>query len=214
MTNSSQSLSEETSEQAAVDIAEKGYSIIDNFLSTEEVEAILETIKAETSAGHFNAAGIGQGKDFQRNEEIRRDQILWVDHHTPPQSCTPYFDRLQNLITYLNRTCYLGIRDMEMHFAVYQPGGFYKRHLDVFQRTQSRRLSAICYLNLNWTAEDGGALKLYLPQEDGTEEIITVLPNAGRLILFESHTLEHEVVVAHRERCSITGWLKNEAQLF
>lgn len=214
MTKTTALLQEAIYEQAAIEIAERGYSIIDGFLSPVEVGQILQTIHAEEAEGAFNPAGIGQGADFQRNQKIRRDEIRWIDHSNPPVSCVPYFERLQGLIRYLNRTCYLGIRDMEMHFAVYQPGGFYKRHLDVFHRTQSRKLSAICYLNPEWTAADGGALKLYLPNEDGTEETVTVLPEAGRLMLFESHAIEHEVEVAHRERCSITGWLKDETQLF
>ncbi|MEQ8703370.1 MAG: 2OG-Fe(II) oxygenase [Phaeodactylibacter sp.] len=207
-------LQEAIYEQAALEIAEQGYSIIDGFLSAAEVDSILQAIHAEEANGSFSPAGIGQGAGFQRNRNIRRDYIRWVNHAEPPVSCIPYFERLQALIRYLNRTCYLGIRDLEMHFAVYQPGGFYKRHLDVFQHAQSRKLSAICYLNPNWVTADGGALKLYLPREDGTENTITVLPEAGRLILFESHAIEHEVEVAHRERCSITGWLKDEVQFF
>lgn len=201
-------------EQAALEISERGYHIIDGFLSAAEVGNILATIQAEEAEGAFGPAGIGQGRDFQRDRTIRRDKIRWIDHNAPPASCIPYFERLNDLIRYLNRTCYLGIRDMEMHFAVYQTGGFYKRHLDVFQRGQSRKLSAICYLNPNWAATDGGALKLYLPQANGREETIKVLPHAGRLMLFESHAIEHEVQVAHRERFSITGWLKDEAQFF
>jgi SM-20-related protein len=199
--------------QVAFDIAERGYSIIDDFLSSEEVTSILKTIRQEELAGTFNPAGIGQGNNLQQNQGIRRDYIHWIDHEAPPASCIPYFERLQTLIRYLNRACYLGIRDIEMHFALYQPGGFYKRHLDVFQRARSRKLSAICYLNAEWTPADGGALKLYLPNSEG-EEVVTVDPIAGRLMLFESHTIEHEVEMAYHERCSITGWLKDEAQPF
>lgn len=213
MTKTTALLQEAIYEQAAMEIAEQGYSLIDGFLSTTEVDQVLQTIHIQEAEGGFSPAGIGQGSDFHRNRTIRRDEIRWIDHNNPPVSCVPYFERLQDLIRYLNRTCYLGIRDMEMHFAVYQPGGFYKRHLDVFHRTQSRKLSAICYLNPEWTAADGGALKLYLPNEKGTEKTVTVLPEAGRLMLFESHAIEHEVEVAHRERRSITGWLRDETPL-
>lgn len=213
MTKISSRLQEAAYEQAALEIASQGYSIVDDFLSPAEVDAVRKAIRQEETAGAFGPAGIGRGSSFQRNRNIRRDSIRWIDHEAPPASCIPYFERLRALIRYLNRICYLGIRDMEMHFALYQPGGFYKRHLDVFHRQQSRKLSAICYLNSGWEEADGGALKLYLPQPGG-ETVVKVEPVAGRLMLFESHAIEHEVEVAHRERCSITGWLKDEAPLF
>ncbi|TXB66331.1 2OG-Fe(II) oxygenase [Phaeodactylibacter luteus] len=201
-------------EQAVQDLLSQQYAVLDHFLSAEEVGHILQTLHHNLHAGRFNPAGIGRQAGFQVNQDIRKDHIQWLDHDHPPEGCTVFFSRLQALTDYLNRTCFLGIRDMEMHFAVYQPGGFYKRHLDVFHQAQSRKLSAICYLNPGWKEEDGGALQLYLPQPDGSERTETLLPLAGRLVLFDSQVLEHEVQVARRERCSITGWLKDEPRLF
>lgn len=101
-----------------------------------------------------------------------------------------------------------------MHFAVYPEGTFYKRHLDVFQHTRARKISVICYLNFDWVPEDGGQLRIYLPQEDGTEQQVDLLPLAYRLVCFNSQSLEHEVLPARRRRYSITGWLKDEQPLF
>ncbi|MCB0627245.1 MAG: 2OG-Fe(II) oxygenase, partial [Saprospiraceae bacterium] len=37
-----------------------------------------------------------------------------------------------------------------------------------------------------------------------------ILPVGGRLVLFRSELLEHEVLPARRERYSLTGWLRND----
>ena len=65
----------------------------------------------------------------------------------------------------------------------------------------------VCYLNeANWPKENGGELSLYL----ANNEVLDVLPLPGRVVIFESQELEHEVkVVKAAERYSITGWLKS-----
>ena len=195
-------------------ILTQGYAYADDFLNHTEVQAILEASSRSFEQGGFSIAGIGKKQHYQLNQNIRGDHIQWLDHHNPPLACLPFFDRLQEMIRYFNRNLYLGLRDMELHFAVYPEGTFYKRHLDVFQHTRARKISVICYLNFDWVPEDGGQLRIYLPQEDGTEQQVDLLPLAGRLVCFNSHRLEHEVLPARRRRYSITGWLKDELSLF
>ncbi len=195
-------------------ILTNGYALADGFLSPPEVREILEASARSFEEGGFSIAGIGKNQYYQLNRNIRGDHIQWLDHHHPPDACLPFFNRLQEMIRYFNRSLYLGIRDMELHFAVYPEGTFYRRHLDVFQHTMARKLSVICYLNFDWAPEDGGQLRLYLPQEDGTEQHLDILPLAGRLVCFNSQSLEHEVLAARRRRYSITGWLKDEQSLF
>ena len=64
----------------------------------------------------------------------------------------------------------------------------------------------VCYLNeANWPKENGGELSLYL----ANNEVLYVLPLPGRVVIFESQELEHEVQqVKNDKRLSITGWLK------
>jgi SM-20-related protein len=89
--------------------------------------------------------------------------------------------------------------------TIYPPGSYYKRHLDQFKKDDHRKLSVICYLNENWKEEEGGQLRIYLPDKD-----IDVLPIAGRLVCFRSDQLEHEVLRATRPRLSITGWILDQ----
>ena len=84
--------------------------------------------------------------------------------------------------------------------TVYPPGSYYKKHLDQFKRDDHRKLSVICYLNENWKKEEGGQLRMYMP--DAT---LDFLPLEGRLVCFRSDQIEHEVLPATRERKSITG---------
>ena len=104
----------------------------------------------------------------------------------------------------LNQAFYLGLADYESHFAHYPPGAFYQKHLDRFRDDDRRTVSAVLYLNDDWQADQGGALRLY---PDGGEPL-DVLPEAGTLVLFMSADLPHEVLPATRERLSLTGWFR------
>jgi SM-20-related protein len=196
-------------------LAAQGYACWDTFLQPAETQTLRALAHQQFGEGSFKAAGVGQGLDYQHNQAVRSDHILWLDHHNEHSPFAFFFNRLGALADYLNQTCYLGIRDLEMHLAVYPQGAFYKRHLDVFRHDSGRVLSAICYLNENWTEADGGQLRIYFPPqaEDQPETHIDLLPLGGRLVFFLSDQLEHEVLPARRNRYSITGWMK-KATLF
>lgn len=185
-------------------LAERGFAIIDDFLSTSEVSDILN-VNSFQQHGTFKKAGIGKSQDKQINESIRGDYIHWVDPSTASPALSVYLNRLRELVSYLNQALFLSLKDIEVHETVYPVGSFYKRHLDQFKKDDHRKLSVICYLNENWTDEQGGQLKLYLPGEE-----LNVLPLAGRLVCFRSDELEHEVLPAVRERLSITGWILDQ----
>lgn len=189
-------------------ILDQGYGVVDNFLSAEEVIILAQRLHERRAEGSFRAAGIGNGQ-VAVERQIRGDEILWLDEANATPEELAFLNRVGEFVQYVNRTCYLGLRDYEFHYALYPAGTFYKRHLDQFRTDSRRRLSVICYLNTNWQESDGGQLALYLPQPDGSEQTLTVAPLGGRLVCFESGKLEHEVLPATRERLSVTGWLKN-----
>jgi SM-20-related protein len=189
-------------------ISEKGFSITEDFLSTQEVHQVLSKIKALQEEKNFKPAGIGNKDQFHQNKEIRNDSIFWIGHQDEFFTSL-FFSRIEELILELNRSLYLGIKDYEFHLAHYKAGNFYKKHRDAFRSDDARILSVVCYLNLNRKPEDGGELKLYIENQVP----ITIEPIAGKLVIFESH-LEHEVLESHTDRYSITGWLKNKSRLF
>lgn len=183
-------------------LADQGYAIIDNFLSPEEVDAILQLEEFNGELLQFQKAGIGKKADKQINESIRGDYIQWINPATAVPAIQAYLIKLNDLIKHVNQTLFLSLKDCEVHMTVYPVGSYYHRHLDQFKRDDHRKLSVICYLNRSWQEAEGGQLRIYLSEKE-----VDVLPLAGRLVCFRSDLLEHEVLPATHERLSITGWL-------
>ncbi len=186
-------------------LAENGFAIIDDFLSPQEVQSILQQDEFKNGLLQFKKAGIGKFQDKQINEAIRGDYIQWVDRASAQPSIQAYLTKLNELISFVNQNLFLSLKDYEVHMTIYPPGSYYKRHLDQFKKDDHRRLSVICYLNENWKEEEGGQLRIFLP-----EKHIDVLPVAGRLVCFRSDQLEHEVLPATRPRLSLTGWILDQ----
>lgn len=189
-------------ETIADGLAERGFAIVNNFLTPAEVSAILHLDSFTNPAASFKKAGIGKSQERQINESIRGDYIQWIDKKTAPPELLVYLHRLEALTQFLNRSLFLSLKDAEIHMTVYPVGTFYKRHLDQFRKDDHRILSVICYLNENWTVGDGGQLRLYFDNDT-----LDVPPTAGTLVCFRSDQLEHEVLPASRERLSLTGWM-------
>lgn len=192
-------------DSVADQLAEHNYAITDQFLSQAEVNAIIRGEDFRTEGGRFKKAGIGKQHSLHINEQIRGDYIEWLDKKTARAELALYVRRMEKLMQYLNETLFLSLKDIEIHKTVYPVGSFYKRHLDQFKKDDHRKLSVICYLNSEWKEEEGGQLRLFLPE--GPKDI---LPVAGRLVCFRSDVLEHEVLPATRERLSLTGWLLDQ----
>lgn len=175
----------------------------ENFLSVQlsaHLKANLLTLDAENQ---LREAGIGNKAKFNQNKGIRTDKIYWLDKSHNNIHENDFFNLIDDFVNYLNRTCYTGITGYEFHYAMYESGTFYKRHLDQFKDNSSRAFSMIMYLNEDWQTENGGGLCVYLP--NGTQ---VILPENGKCVFFKSNELEHEVLLSHRQRFSVTGWFK------
>lgn len=196
---------EQKLDQLADGLAEKGYALLDDFLSAAEVQSILDLDEFRNGLLQFKKAGIGQRQDKQVNEAIRGDFIQWIDRHQAEAPLQEYLKKLSALIQSVNRNLFLSLKDYEVHMTIYPIGSYYKRHLDQFKKDDHRKLSVICYLNKNWKPEEGGQLRIYT-----TGDALDILPQAGRLVCFRSDQLEHEVLPATRERLSLTGWILDQ----
>lgn len=184
-----------------------GYGVMDGFLSTSDVAALALCLHNRHEAGQFRVAGIGN-QQVTVETTIRGDEIRWIDEATATPDELTFLQRIGEFVQYVNQTCYLGLRDYEFQYALYPAGTFYKRHLDQFRSDSRRKLSVVCYLNVDWQEADGGQLILYLPDVDGQDRPVAIAPTGGRLVCFDSGQLEHEVSPTTRERLSVTGWLK------
>lgn len=195
-------------EKIISDIGLQKYSIVDDFFSSEMVSILRQSLIDKHEANRFKKSAIGNRVNEVIVKSIRGDQILWIDESLANPSETLFFEHINDLVSYLNRTCFLGILHKEFHYALYPEGTFYKRHIDTFLNDDRRKLSIVCYLNDEcWKQENGGELVLYL-NEKGIETEQVIYPFPGRIVIFESQLIEHEVKPVKTERLSITGWLK------
>ena len=151
----------------------------------------------------LQSAGIGQESGLTHDKKIRSDKIYWLDpsHNDPHEN--DFFALMDSFVLHLNSTCYTGITGYEFHYAMYETGSFYTKHLDQFRSNKSRAFSMIMYLNAEWEQADGGELCIY---QDGQTQ--SIAPINGTCVFFKSSELEHEVLVTNQPRLSITGWLK------
>ena len=121
------------------DLLQRKYSVIDNFFSTEEVEVLRNGLLAKYEEDQFKKSAIGNKTNELVEKEIRGDFILWLNEAEAGTVENVFFNRVNNLVDYLNRTCFMGILHKEFHYAVYPEGTFYKRHLDTFQNDGRRK---------------------------------------------------------------------------
>jgi SM-20-related protein len=109
------------------------------------------------------------------------------------------------------------LESAEITLLQYRPGASYRRHLDdrvgitlgSGKTTVRRSLSLLIYLTPDdWTAADGGALRVHAHAGMATPAVVDVVPEAGTLVLFDSATVPHEVLPTQRERTVLAGWLQ------
>ncbi len=190
-------------------LAETGYVIIPNFLGLSETRSLIAECVARSEEGDLRPAAIGRGAGKNIQPEIRTDSIHWLEPNALSESQTLYWDKLEVLREWLNRTLFLGLVELEAHLACFAPGGYYKPHLDCHKQTRSRILSAILYLDEGWVESDGGQLRLYTDTVSGVKgPWIDIFPEPGKLVIFVSAEFWHEVRKSSRFRHSLTGWFR------
>lgn len=197
-----------TYENIISQLQDQHYGVLDDFFDDELLEDLSLQLSRLYENDALKKAAIGKHFDEHIKTEIRGDYIKWIDEKSSNSTENTFFKNIKHFADYLNRTCFMGILHKEFHYAVYPKGRFYKRHLDTFDNDQRRRLSMVLYLNKMWSLENGGELVIYTQKND-KEAPVSIIPKFGRLVIFESSVLEHEVKpVLEGERLSITGWLK------
>ena len=202
-------VSEAWLDELALGLSEHGWMSLD--ARTRLGENLLAALKQEVQildrADAMKKAGIGRGNDLVRDRSVRRDKIAWLQGVTAPQAAL--FEFFEVIRKGLNQRLFLGLKRFETHYATYHSGDFYKQHLDSFRGRASRVVSLVLYLNEEWQAADGGALQVF--NRDNDHEVCgTVLPEAGRMALFMSEEVPHEVLPANRTRYSLACWFRQD----
>lgn len=156
--------------------------------------------KTKYEAQTFNAAGVSG-----EVANVRNDSTFWLDSDSESLTDTDksVLRQLHGLSEQLKNYFRISLTEVECHYAVYEPGQFYKLHRDATQNSNKRVFSFVIYLNADWKQSDGGQLVGY----ENQKAVFSILPEIGQMILFKSD-LEHEVLPTDRTRFALTGWLR------
>jgi SM-20-related protein len=191
----------------------KGVVVIENFIAPSLQQALREDIQSLRQAhSKFNIAKIGQDSTNALNTDIRVAETCFLgrgkltDIPTSPAR-TQLYDIMDQLR--LDLPSPLDANLMELLYAYYPRGGFYRRHRDAIPGSAStlRKFSLLLYLNApDWTPDNGGQLRMhydtggdFLPA-GASPKYKDVDPRGGTLVLFQSDKLPHEVLDTQSER--------------
>ncbi len=181
---------------------ENKVGIADDFINASLSIQLKDNLNDLFSNDQLNAAGTGN-VEVDHNKLFRSDLIYWLDRKHENVYENNFLDLIDSFIKHLNETCYTGITGYEFHYTLYEKNSYYNRHIDQFQNSDSRKYSMIIYLNENWQEKDGGELRIY---HANTAQDVS--PTSGKTVFFKSKELAHEVLITHKNRMRITGWLK------
>ena len=194
----------EIARRPAEELMSGGVAVHDGFISAQRVGELIRCAGRRRDRGDFAGARIGADHRSQLRGDIRGDRTCWF--------AAPLFEEerallgdLEQLRLDLNRG-YLGLFDLELHYAWYAPGTGYARHVDQPQGRDQRKVSLVLYLNDAWTPDAGGELRIF----DGNQAR-DIEPIAGRLVCFLTEGREHAVLTTRRDRLSITGWFRQRS---
>ena len=193
--------------QIADELAAKNFAVIPRAISPDLVSRLREC--ANERRADFKIARVGRDAQVTQNPLIRNDEIFWLEPSDLRAPELELFTVFETVKSSLNRELFLGLDDFEAHYARYDVGHFYHRHVDRFQSAAStapaklqRVVSIVLYLNENWTDADGGRLRLHMTPP------VEISPDGGTVVAFMSSEIEHEVLTSNRGRLSIAAWFR------
>jgi SM-20-related protein len=185
-------------------IGARGWSVVADFVSAAMIAGLRARALALDREGLLAPAKVGRGTRGIERADIRGDRIRWLTGADALPVEHAAEAALEALRLAANRALQLGLFEFEGHYAVYPPGAGYARHVDRFRDDDARVLSIVLYLNTQWHANDGGALRLHVADD----AVVDVAPDGGTLVAFLADRFEHEVLVSRRSRLSLTGWFR------
>ena len=168
-------------------------------------KALRDDLSRLVDAGELTPAATGRGAGRVLEQTLRGDRTLWLDDPRCGAAPGAFLATLDELRVALNQRLFLGLAEVEAHYARYAPGTGYARHRDRFRDDDARVISSVAYLNDDWNEADGGALRLHF---DG--KVFDTPPLGGTAVCFRSE-IEHEVLPATRERLSIAAWFRRKS---
>jgi SM-20-related protein len=186
-------------EKNILELGELNWTLIDGIFDQDFLITLKSQALALYSQGRFRPAKIGANLREQQKADIRSDEICWLEMDSSSELAT----QLNGIKSQLNQDFFLGLKDIECHFARYGSGAAYEEHLDQsqFSASKQRVISLVLYLNNNWVPAHGGQLQI---RQDN--QLVQIEPLFGRLVLMRSDCVPHAVLPSNHERWSLTGW--------
>ncbi|MFT5585436.1 MAG: SM-20-related protein [Cognaticolwellia sp.] len=169
----------------------------DDFASNEEVEDWSQAIacsQADFSEGRTGAT-------HTQDNRVRTDRRAWESDL--PGRFLGMRERFVEVSTELNAAAWMGLAGFSIQLAAFEPGGHYQAHRDALRGDKARRVTAILYLNSEWKAADGGCLRVH-----SSGKSLDIEPRGGRLVVFLSDRLLHEVLPGRAVRHAATAWFR------
>lgn len=188
-------------------VMKQGWAYDDRVLSDIEAQAWRDLLLKKRSDQQFRAAQLAMSG---LNSTIRSDQIYWLEENNPDD--LPVLQSLAELRKAAQENCWVSLPKTEAHFAIYPSGSFYKRHCDQPKGKSSRILTFVVYLHDEWKPGDGGELVITDGDSDRVLEVIE--PKPKRVVIFKSDEVWHEVRKSSFDRFSLTGWFRNDVNIF
>jgi SM-20-related protein len=162
------------------ELAEKGYTVIQNFLPDDLQSSLRQDVSRLRQKGMFKVAKIGQDSTNTLNEDIRVAETCFIGANKLQDVSSDSRSRLYTLLGQvrddLSGNAILNTDNAvtkgtppldgnldELLYVYYPQGGFYRRHLDSVGQSASvlRCYSLLLYLNEDWKPINGGQLRLY-----------------------------------------------------
>lgn len=183
----------------------KGWIEVPNYLSSALTNALLDRVISFENIGALRPAGIRS--EAKVVGSIRGDEIRWIEDWG-----LEYMKAIHSILTALGETLRFELRvplkSFEAHFSRYGEGAFYKKHIDQHLDQKHRQVTFVLYLN----SCDGGELAIYdSKNRNQIDSLITPAP--GKLVLFLSGKIFHEVRASHSTRYGLTGWYRDDLDL-
>jgi Rps23 Pro-64 3,4-dihydroxylase Tpa1-like proline 4-hydroxylase len=205
----------------AQSLVTKGYAVIDSALGRSTTSSLRREIQALRSCSHPNSTHFVKGS---HHSLLAKHSIIEAELLEPQtQQLAPLAASLQHDPTLrIMLSLFLPSLKLDSQAIKFQinsgSGGCFPIHQDADSNiaTDGRKITAIFYLNNQWSPHHGGQLKLYpWPNDDP----VVIDPIDDRLVLFTSTTMLHRVLPYHQynatnciDRYCFTIWLSEDWQ--
>jgi Rps23 Pro-64 3,4-dihydroxylase Tpa1-like proline 4-hydroxylase len=143
-----------------------------------------------------------------QDNTFRGDKLIWLNDESERRvlgdAGRQLIARIERTRNELNAGCNFDSHKTQTQLACYPGNGArYVRHLDAARDSPNaqRRLTLIVYFNPEWCEAHGGCLRVFKQTDH-----VDIAPKHNRAVLFQSRTIEHEVLASHHLRFAFTTW--------